>query len=230
MVTRLKLKRGEGKLVGAGSQVGSRRRRAQLPQFAPQDSPPVVPEASVSMCHEGGNDNMTEDEKDFFDMKEMVKDLYEERNTRLYGESSRHPRGEGSPRGGGNGNGDKPLSSSPPSSPSSSSSSTTTTLTHTHQHTSKGIGKTPLLKLDIKFELLMYNGEVNAENLENWVHQFEVCFRIKNLKDDYTKIQLASLRLEGETLVWWEAKTQEEMKNHGKISISLSNFISIIKI
>ena len=144
-------------------------------------------------------------------MIEMVKVLYEERNTRLQGESSRPPRGEGSPGGGGNGNGDKPPStppsSSPPSSPSSSSSSTTTTLTHTHQHTSKGIGKQPLLKLDIKFELPLYNGEVNAEKFENWVHQLEVYYRIQNLQYDDTKIQLASLRLEGATLVFWEAKT-----------------------
>ena len=44
-------------------------------------------EASVSMSHEGGNDNMTEDDKDFrkafLDMTKMVKVLYEERNTRL---------------------------------------------------------------------------------------------------------------------------------------------------
>ena len=71
MLTRLKLKR-EGKLVGTGSQVGARRRRAQFPQSTPQDSPPVVVEYSVSMSHEGGNDSMIEDEKDFrkdlFDM------------------------------------------------------------------------------------------------------------------------------------------------------------------
>ena len=58
MLTRLKLKSGEDKLVGACSIVGSRRRRAQLPQYPPQDSPPVVPKASVSMSHEGVNDNM----------------------------------------------------------------------------------------------------------------------------------------------------------------------------
>ena len=58
--------------MGAGSLVGARRRRAQLPQSPPQDSPLVAVEASVSMSHEGGNDNITEYEKDFrnvfFDM------------------------------------------------------------------------------------------------------------------------------------------------------------------
>ena len=51
--------------------------------------------------------------KDFFDMIEMVKVLYEERNTRLQGESSRPPRVEGSLGGGGNGNCDKPPSTPP---------------------------------------------------------------------------------------------------------------------
>ncbi len=50
---------------------------------------------------------------------------------------------------------------------------------HTHQHTSKGFSKTPLLKLDVKFDLPMYNGEVNVEKLENWVHQLEVYYKIQ---------------------------------------------------
>ena len=57
----------------------------------------------------------------------------------------------------------------------------------------------------------MYNGEVNAKKLDNWIPQLEVYCRIHNLQDDEKKIQLASLRLEGATLVWWEAKPQEEM-------------------
>ena len=161
---------------------------------------------------------MIEDEKTFrkafFDMTEMVKVLYEERNTRLQGESSKPPKGEGS-LGGGSGNGDKPPPS-PPSSSSSSSqasspSSTNTTLTHTHHHTSKGTRKSPFLKLDVKIELPMYNGEVNAEKLDNWIRQLEVYCRIQNLQEDDIKIQLASLRMEGAALVWWESKTQEEI-------------------
>ena len=69
------------------------------------------------------------------------------------------PREEGSLGGGGHGDGNKPPStrpsSSPPSSPSSSSYSTTTTFPSVHTHTSKGTGKSPLLKLDVKFELSM---------------------------------------------------------------------------
>jgi hypothetical protein len=31
----------------------------------------------------------------------------------------------------------------------------------------------PLLKLDVKFELPMYDGEVNAKRLDNWVRKME---------------------------------------------------------
>lgn len=66
----------------------------------------------------------------------------------------------------------------------------------------------------------MYNGKVNAEIFHNWVRQLEVYYRIQNIKDDETNIQLASLRLESVALIWWEAKTQEEVKKHGKVSTS----------
>ena len=61
-------------------------------------------------------------------------------------------------------------------------------LSYTHQPTSKGIGKQPLLKLDIKFELPMYNGEVNVENLDNWLRHLDFYCRIQNIQDDDTKI------------------------------------------
>ena len=55
----------------------------------------------------------------------------------------------------------------------------------------------------------MFNGEVDAEKLDNWIRKLEVYLRIHNLQDDDTKIQLASLRMECAALVWWEAKTKE---------------------
>ena len=139
----------------------------------------------------------------------MVKVLYEERNSRLYGESSDPPKAnlEKPPKGNGGNCYKKPLP--PPFSwiSSSPSSSSTSTSSQTPPHYPKGHGKTPFLKLDINFELPMYNGEVNAEKLDNWVCQLEVYCRIQNIKDDETKIYLASLRLESDTLIWWEAKT-----------------------
>jgi hypothetical protein len=61
----------------------------------------------------------------------------------------------------------------------------------------------PLLKLDVKFELPMYDGEVNDERLDNWVIQMEVYFSVQQIKDEATQIKLASLCLAYTTLIWW---------------------------
>ena len=159
----------------------------------------------------------------------MVKVLFEERNTRFQGEISNPPRGnkdsgDKTPKGNG-GNGDTP----PPSPPSSTSS----TISQPPPNSPKEHGKIPLqnhfLKLDIKFELPMYNGEVNAKKLDNWIRQIEVYCRIQRIKDDETKVQLFSLRLESETLIWWEAKIQDDMKKHGKVLSSWNDFIVSLK-
>ena len=50
------------------------------------------------------------------------------------------------------------------------------------------------MKLDVKFELPVYDGEINPEKLDNWVKQLEVYCHIKDIIDDKTKIQLATLR------------------------------------
>ena len=56
MLTRLKLKRGEGKLVEAEvSQKEPKKRRERLPQYPPPSSPPKEAEAPLSMPHEEGN-------------------------------------------------------------------------------------------------------------------------------------------------------------------------------
>jgi hypothetical protein len=136
--------------------------------------------------------------------------------------------GDKTPNGNG-GNGASP----PPSPPSSSSSSSSSTSSKNLPNSPKGHGKTPWqipsLKLDIKFELPIYNGEVNAEKLDNWIRQIEVYCRIQKIQDDEIKIQLASLRLDSATLIWWESKTQEEMKKHGKIFLSWNDFTIAIK-
>ena len=75
----------------------------------------------------------------------------------------------------------------------------------------------------------MFNGEVNAEKLDNWRRQLEVYLRIQNLHDDNTKIQLASLRMDGAALVWWEAQTKNEIRKHGNITLSWADIISAIK-
>jgi hypothetical protein len=75
----------------------------------------------------------------------------------------------------------------------------------------------------------MYNEEVNAEKLDNWIRHIEVYCRIQRIKNHETKIQLTSLRLDSVTLIWWEAKTQEDMKKHGKVLSSWNDFIVAIK-
>jgi hypothetical protein len=135
--------------------------------------------------------------------------------------------GDKTPNGNG-GNG-----ASPPPSPPYSSSSSSSTNSRPLLNSPKGHGKTPSqipsLKLDIKFKLPMYNGEVNAEKLDNWIRQIEVYCRIQKIQDDETKVQLASLRLDSAALIWWESKTQEDMKKHGKILTSWNDFIVAIK-
>lgn len=82
MVTRSKLKRGEGVLEEPNPQIGSI--RSQTP---------------LVTTHEEGNQLMPEDErafrKVFYDMFEIAKVLYTERTKRLQGESCNQPKGNG---------------------------------------------------------------------------------------------------------------------------------------
>ena len=81
-LTRLKLNRGEGKLVGS-PEVGSRGRIERFPQYLTLVQPRFSVETPEIMSHEVEPKNMIEDEKTFikafFDMTDMVKVLYEER-------------------------------------------------------------------------------------------------------------------------------------------------------
>jgi hypothetical protein len=161
MLARLKLTIGEGQLVEPSSQF-SRMRTTKSPQAS---------RYSPSMGHEESHGTFPSDEetfrKSFYDMAEMVKILFEEINARFQGESSNPPKGNGdngdkNPNGNG-GNGNYP----PPSPPSS----TSYTISQPPPNSPKEHGKTPLqtpfLKLDIKFEFPMYNGEVNVDKLDN---------------------------------------------------------------
>lgn len=67
---------------------------------------------------------------------------------------------------------------SPPSSPSSSSSS------HKTSSSKKKKKKTSLIKLDVKFDLPIYDGELNAEKLDNWIRKIDVyCMMTPNPRD-----------------------------------------------
>ena len=88
MLTRLKIKRGEGHLVRARSNPEPRKAREPPPR--------AIEEASRMSSREGEapkDIDPKEEErvfrKDFLDMTKMVRILYQERNDRLVGEGSR---------------------------------------------------------------------------------------------------------------------------------------------
>ena len=148
----------------------------------------------------------------------MLVELYEDKKTRDATSSSKASKKE-------KGKGKVDKSPSPPSSPSSSSSSSTSS----SESEKEKKPKSPLLKLDVKFELPVYDGEINPEKLDNWVKQLEVYCRIQDINDDKTKIQLATLRMVGIALIWWESKTQIDLKRKGKVITSWTKFIKALK-
>jgi len=65
----------------------------------------------------------------------------------------------------------------PPPSPSMSESSSSSH--HHHHRNSRDASKKPFFKLDVKFDLPMFNGERNAKKLSNWIRQIEIYCRIQ---------------------------------------------------
>jgi hypothetical protein len=152
-------------------------------------------------------------EKIFFAMSKMMKVLYEdylEWKRPNLGESSKFKSEEGY---------DPPqIPPSPPSSPSTYSSSSSSSSKSTgSKHVYKHKQEMPLLKLDVKFELPMYDGEVNAERLDNWVRQMKVYCSVQQIRDGETQIKLSSLRLAGTTLIWWQSKLQNGTQQVGNV-------------
>jgi hypothetical protein len=142
MLTRLKLKRGEGQLVKAQS--NPLPRRARVPLSPPSISPQREAEEAISMTSREGeipevvdpNEEERVFRKAFLDLTEMVRVLYQERNQKLEGEgSSGGKKDEDKSKKGNGGNGD------PPSPSSSSSSSSSTSVNQSHK--SKNTGKSP---------------------------------------------------------------------------------------
>ena len=112
---------------------------------------------------EGMSQNEIKLQKTLFVMSEMVKVLYEnylEWKRPFQGESSKQDKSE---------EGEDPPKPppSPPSSPLASSSSSTSSKSTSRKHSHKHKHGIPLLNLDVKFELPMYDGEFNAERLDN---------------------------------------------------------------
>jgi hypothetical protein len=77
--------------------------------------------------------------------------------------------------------------------------------------------------------LLIYDGELNVEKLDNWIKQVEVYCRVQKIMEDSTKIQLDTLCLGRKTLIWWESRTQSNLIQQGKVISSWDEFTATLK-
>jgi hypothetical protein len=159
----------------------------------------------------------------FMRMQVMVEELYQDRKKGEQGSSSQV---KGKEEGVGK---DPPKTPPSPSTPSELDGSFHYSDDKKKKTNEKIEVNMPQLKLDIKFDLPVYNGELNAEKLDNWIRQIEVYCRIQKFTEDSTKIQLASLRLGGTALIWWERKTQEDITTKGNTISSWYEFTSALK-
>jgi hypothetical protein len=87
----------------------------------------------------------------------------------------------------------------------------------------------PLLKLAVKFEFPMYDGEVNVKRLDKWVIQMEFYCSVQKIKDEATQINLASLRLASTTLIWWKSKLQNGTQQDGNVFPSWKDFVFALR-
>jgi hypothetical protein len=145
MITRENLNRGEGELFEENTEIGSRKINSQSDKMASEDE----------LSH-----NEIDFQKTFFAMSEMVKVIYDD-----YLERKRLIPGEYSKEKGEEGEDCPKLPPSPPSYPSTSSSSSTSSKSTARKYSHKH--DMPLLNLDVKFELPMYDGEINEKKLNN---------------------------------------------------------------
>jgi hypothetical protein len=123
-------------------------------------------------------------------MLQSLKETIDELEQRIQNPAS----GESSVKGEGEGEGGGP---SYPPSPSSSSSSVSFEASKHSSHRNKSSKKyehnLQLLKLDVKFKIPTYDGELNAKKLDNWIKHIDVYYSVQNIMDEATKIHLATL-------------------------------------
>jgi hypothetical protein len=75
----------------------------------------------------------------------------------------------------------------------------------------------------------MFNGEANADKLNNCIRHIEFYCCVQQIEEEEERIHMDYLQLEGTTLVWWERKLQKGNKHNGKILNSWSEFTSALK-
>ena len=147
MLTRSKYKQGEGTLNTSNPEVGRAARRKKMVEEDKHD------EHEKKLCMV------------FYRMSEMVKQMYGDYEKRMKKKGKKkeaHVVDDASVNQGGGGDPPKP-----PYSPSSSSSSSSENSHHSRHSIHKASFKKPLLKLDVKFSLLVFNANVNPEKLDN---------------------------------------------------------------
>jgi hypothetical protein len=114
----------------------------------------------------------------FYRMSEMVERMYGDYKKRMKkkGNKKEAQAYDNSSMNQGVG-GDPPEPTSSPSISSSGSSH------HSHHYSHKDYFKKPLLKLDVKFALPMFNGDANPEKLDNWIQQVEVYCHVQQIDE-----------------------------------------------
>jgi hypothetical protein len=163
----------------------------------------------------------------FYHMSEMVERMY-----RYYEKRMKKKEKKNEAQAYDNSSVNQGVGGDPPEPPSSPSSSITSSSEHSHQsHHSihKTSFKKPLLKLDVKLYLPMFNGDVNPEKIDNWIQWVEVYCHVQQINEEEVKVQWASLRLEGVALVWWERKLRDRSKCGNLISSWLEFKLEIRK-
>ena len=146
----------------------------------------------------------------FYRMSEMVEKMYGDYEKRMKKKGKKkEAQDDGDASVNQGAGGDPP---EPPYSPSSSISSSSEHSHHSHKSSHKASFKKPLLNLDEKINLPMFNGDANPEKIDKWIQQVEVYFRVQHIDEEEVEVQLASLWLDGTTLVWWERKLQDISK------------------
>jgi hypothetical protein len=144
MLTRAKHKKGEGTLNTFNPEAGHTSRRKKMAE----------------------EDKHDEQEKNFrmifYHISEMVKRMYgyyEKRMKKKGKKNEAHADDDASVNQGARGD--------PPDPPYSPSSSVSSSSDNSHHSSHKASFKKPLLNLDVKFSLPMFNGDTNLEKLDN---------------------------------------------------------------
>jgi len=60
--------------------------------------------------------------------------------------------------------------------------------------------------MEEKVSIKLYQGEIDALRLNNWLQHLEVHFNIHHIKED-ENISFVRLKLEVHSLIWWESHT-----------------------